>query len=85
MQLNKITTKQISKTKYKFLLPLGATEQHGPSLPFGTDTYIVESICNIVEKKIKDLVVLPVQPYTCSKEHKDFVGTVCDQRNTPDS
>jgi len=28
--------------KYNFLLPIGATEQHGPFIPFGTDTYITD-------------------------------------------
>ena len=26
------------------LLPLGATEQHGPHLPLGTDTFLVETV-----------------------------------------
>ena len=26
---------------FDFVLPIGATEQHGPYAPFGTDTYII--------------------------------------------
>jgi creatinine amidohydrolase len=33
------------------LLPLGATEQHGPALPISTDTIIAEALCREVSRR----------------------------------
>lgn len=60
------------------VLPLGATEQHGPHLPFDTDTLIVEGL---VERLIPRLppalpvTFLPVEPVGYSIEHMDVDGT----------
>ncbi|WP_159950149.1 creatininase family protein [Rhizobium sp. 18065] len=60
------------------VLPLGATEQHGPHLPFETDTIIAQGI---VERLIAVLpadlpvTVLPVEPVGYSIEHMDIPGT----------
>jgi creatinine amidohydrolase len=50
------------------LLPLGATEQHGPHLPINTDTLIAESTCWYASAKT-NVPVLPVLPYTVSVGH----------------
>jgi creatinine amidohydrolase len=42
-ELNRETLREIAPTTL-VVLPLGATEQHGPHLPSGTDTFAVESI-----------------------------------------
>ncbi|MFP5077147.1 creatininase family protein [Rhizobium sp. YIM 134829] len=60
------------------VLPLGAHEQHGPHLPFETDTLIVEGIVRrLVEALPADLpvTVLPVEPVGYSIEHSDVAGT----------
>ncbi|MBJ6134577.1 creatininase family protein [Ochrobactrum sp. Q0168] len=60
------------------VLPLGAHEQHGPHLPFETDTIIAEGIVARVGEAIPaDLNVnfLPVQPVGYSIEHMDTEGT----------
>ena len=60
------------------VLPLGATEQHGPHLPFETDTIIAESIAKRVEAQLPDSInalFLDVEPIGYSPEHMDFPGS----------
>jgi len=63
------------------LIPLGSTEQHGPHLPFSTDTAIAEQVAvAVADKLIGDgsgpVVVTPPFPYGASGEHQTFQGTV---------
>lgn len=50
------------------VLPLGATEQHGPALPIGTDTLIAEALCKAACKQT-DLPCAPALSYTSSGGH----------------
>ncbi|MBO0692942.1 MAG: creatininase family protein, partial [Acidimicrobiaceae bacterium] len=43
------------------LVPVGATEQHGPHLPTATDTLIAEALCQRVSDRAGALV-LPAIP-----------------------
>lgn len=60
------------------VLPLGAHEQHGPHLPFETDTIIAEGIVARVSDALPDNLnvnFLPTQPIGYSIEHMDSEGT----------
>src|ERR1700722_11896129 len=50
------------------LLPVGATEQHGPHLPTGTDTIIATGLCHAVSART-GAPVLPALPIGCSYGH----------------
>ena len=50
------------------VIPLGATEQHGPHLPVNTDTIIAEAVCAYASAKT-GVPAAPVQPYTVSIGH----------------
>ncbi len=54
------------------MVPLGATEQHGPQLPLGTDTIIAVALASSLE----DAVIAPALPYGSSGEHDGFPGTL---------
>lgn len=60
------------------VLPLGAHEQHGPHLPFDTDTLIAQGIADRLRATLPDTIpatFLPVEPVGYSIEHMDVPGT----------
>lgn len=50
------------------LLPLGATEQHGPHLPVAMDTLLAEAVCHGASART-GVPVLPALRYTTSQGH----------------
>lgn len=50
------------------LLPLGATEQHGPHLPVAMDTLLAEALCHAASSTT-GVPVLPALRYTTSQGH----------------
>ncbi|MBI4280487.1 MAG: creatininase family protein [Armatimonadetes bacterium] len=57
------------------VIPVGATEQHGPHLPLLTDTLMVESAARMAAERAGGVLVAPVIPYGTSDNHIDFPGT----------
>jgi creatinine amidohydrolase len=60
----------------KAVLPLGATEQHGPHLPLGTDSLIGGALAVRVARRLGAAFALPVLPVGASDEHREFAGTL---------
>ncbi len=60
------------------LLPVGATEQHGPHLPLDTDSFDAAHLADRVAEACSDPkpLVLPLIPYGVSYHHADFPGTI---------
>ena len=62
------------------LVPTGSTEQHGPQLPFDTDSVVAVAVAEGVAGRLDAMghpvVVAPVLAFGASGEHKDFPGTV---------
>lgn len=61
------------------LLPLGATEPHGPHAPLSTDTLISIGVCERAADRLKgeiDVLVLPPLPYGVTRYGADFPGAV---------
>ncbi|NVD41639.1 creatininase family protein [Ensifer sp. HO-A22] len=77
-QDNSTALPQRARRDWIAVLPLGAHEQHGPHLPFDTDTLIADGI---VERSIAALpetlpaTFLPTEPVGYSIEHMDVAGT----------
>lgn len=61
------------------VLPVGATEQHGPHLPLSVDTDLVEGVlmaCSQNLPPVNPVLVLPTQAVGLSPEHQRFPGTL---------
>jgi creatinine amidohydrolase len=58
------------------MLPVGATEQHGPHLGTGMDSALAARLCAAVSEKT-GVPVLPLLPYGCSLGHsRRWPGTI---------
>ena len=61
------------------VLPLGATEQHGPHLPLSVDSTLVDGIVDAALPLLPDalqVLFLPTQHIGLSPEHSNFPGTL---------
>ena len=65
-----------SDARYDLVVPIGSLEQHGPFIPFGTDTYITDYLVDQLEERFPDLVIVPTLEFSRAQEHKDFFGTI---------
>src|SRR5699024_2625990 len=57
------------------LVPIGATEQHGPHLPLDTDTRIAVALAERAAARCDALLAPPIA-YGASGEHEGFAGTI---------
>ena len=61
------------------VLPLGATEQHGPHLSLNVDTQLVDGVVQAALPHLTaedQVLVLPTQALGLSTEHQAFAGTL---------
>jgi creatinine amidohydrolase len=61
------------------VLPLGATEQHGPHLPLSVDSVLVDGVVKAALTHLSaadPVLVLPTQTLGLSTEHTAFAGTL---------
>lgn len=69
----------LERTKV-ILIPVGATEDHGPHLPLGTDCMEGREICRRTAIRLEEMgcpvVIGPVIPFGTSSFHMAFPGTV---------
>lgn len=57
------------------VVPVGATEQHGPHLPLSTDTDIAVALCERLAAE-REVLIAPTVPFGSSGEHAGFAGTL---------
>jgi creatinine amidohydrolase len=70
--------KSADTSKWIAVLPLGAHEQHGPHLPFDTDTIIAKGMaCSLAAGVSEEFPItfLPTETVGYSIEHMDFEGS----------
>lgn len=75
------TSDQLPGHRPALLVPLGATEQHGPHLPLATDTRIATEVASAARAGLpataaQPWLLAPAIAYGASGEHEGFAGTV---------
>jgi creatinine amidohydrolase/Fe(II)-dependent formamide hydrolase-like protein len=61
------------KRSAKIVVPVGATEQHGPHAPFGTDSILATEVSVRLARRI-DALVAPAITYGVSGDHRGYAG-----------
>jgi len=88
MRLQDLTYEEVEEylnKKDSIIIPLGAIEQHGPSMPLGTDKIIAELFSNEVSKKSGVVVGPTLAPGISIQPHMNFKGTITFMSNTFES
>jgi creatinine amidohydrolase len=69
----------IQAAKQAAILPIGATEQHGPHLGSGMDFVLADKLCRAASERTA-IPMLPTLPYGCSLGHsRRWAGTIAVQ------
>ncbi|MEW2512952.1 creatininase family protein [Streptomyces sp. NPDC046870] len=82
VQWNRLTAAQLRALAAQdavVLLPVGATEQHGPHLPTGVDDFLAAEVCRraaLLASEHTGVVVTPSIPTGLSEHHMAFGGTL---------
>lgn len=58
------------------VLAAGSMEQHGPHLPFQTDTLLGTALAEAVAARLEGVIVGPTIPFGVSEHHMAFPGTI---------
>ncbi|MFI4867291.1 MAG: creatininase family protein [Steroidobacteraceae bacterium] len=66
----------LAAVQHAAILPVGATEQHGPHLGCGVDAVLADKLCAAVAERTR-VPMLPTLPYGCSLGHsRRWPGTI---------
>jgi len=66
----------LAAASHAAILPVGATEQHGPHLGCGVDAVLADKLCTAVAERTR-VPMLPTMPYGCSIGHSQrWPGTI---------
>lgn len=73
-----LTTSDVEGTQPIVVVPVGSWEQHGPHLPFDTDTQIACAVINecLPIHDAQSVIVAPPIAISASDEHAGFAGTL---------
>ncbi len=85
MYYDQLTSPQIAEIDKStpVILPIAATEQHGPHLPLATDRMIGEHFCAMLNEAMpKDVLILPAIGIGCSEHHTVFAGSLSYRHET---
>jgi creatinine amidohydrolase len=67
---------KLAAASHAAILPIGATEQHGPHMGCGMDYVLADLLCRAVAERLQ-VPMLPVMPYGCSVGHsRRWPGTI---------
>ncbi len=73
---------KLTAANHAAILPIGATEQHGPHMGCGMDYVLADILCTSVSEATQ-VPMLPTMPYGCSLGHSHrWPGTIAIQPTT---
>ncbi|HJR84171.1 MAG TPA: creatininase family protein [Nitrososphaeraceae archaeon] len=75
-EMNAIEVRNMINEKTIAILVLGACENHGDHMPFGSDFIFPIEIARRVATKVSNVIVLPAIPYGVSLHHDKFQMTM---------
>lgn len=84
-EISTLTARELPLSDRVAVFPIGSNEQHGPHLPTGTDTIIIDAVVRGVRQRLTaqdPFIFLPLMPYGKSPEHMDFSGTISFKAST---
>lgn len=74
--------RDLADASHSAILPVGATEQHGPHMGCGMDSVLADRLCAAVAARV-GVPMLPTLPYGCSLGHsRRWSGTIAVQPTT---
>ena len=77
VRLERLTGLDVTQGDWnKAILPIGATEYHGPGFPYFTDTLTAETIAESFARELGQTLVLPPLAYGVSHHHLPFPWTM---------
>lgn len=77
-----LTTTDVSESSIEVaIVPTGSTEQHGPALPLGTDTYAADHFADI-GATVDGVIRTPPVPVGVSSHHRHFDGSLWVDEDT---
>jgi creatinine amidohydrolase len=83
VRLEYMTSEAVESGNFdKAILPVGATEYHGPHLPYGTDSIGAETIAEAIARELGRTLVLPTITYGVSHHHLSYPWTVSVRPDT---
>jgi creatinine amidohydrolase len=83
VRLERLTSQAIEDGSFdKAILPVGATEYHGPHLPYGTDTIGAETLAEAFARQLGKTLVLPSLGYGVSHHHMAWPWTMSIRPDT---
>jgi creatinine amidohydrolase len=75
--------RDVAKTVEIALVPVGATEQHGPHLAMATDYGVAHRLAQAIARRLyPKAVVAPPLPFGFSHHHTGFAGTITIEPET---
>jgi creatinine amidohydrolase len=75
-EMNAIEVRNMINEKTIAIMVLGACENHGDHMPFGSDFIFPTEIAKRVATKVSNVIVLPAIPYGVSMHHDKFQMTM---------
>ena len=77
VRLERLTGQAVADGGFnKAILPIGATEYHGPAFPYGTDSITAETLAESFARELGGTLVLPTLAYGVSHHHLAWPWTL---------